>query len=167
MGSGRNTAGGLPARGRTSRASPSTLTRVEPTVYAANDPDQTTDGDEPIRFLYQGAFSYLPNPAAPGRSQGGEGVNKVIHGIRVEAEAGDGESRMEVGVVMDFENRDTAKTTFLSVPANKHSPRRTQMLKAKGDAISPILKSGPGTDDPHGPLTFYNLTLAYDLGRPL
>ena len=139
-----------------------------PAVYAADDPSQADDAGEPIHFLYQGAFSYLPNPARPGYSEGGEGVQKRVHAMLSELDVGAGGADLEIGIVTDFQDRTAAGiTTRFGVAADTHSSRRRSVLRrgTRGYAISPVLRSGQGDADRHGPLTFYNLLIAYGLAR--
>lgn len=142
---------------------------TRPEVIEADVLGLATDVGEPIRVAWQTAFTYMPNPAAFGRSRGGEGVQKYIKAIALEMLTGNLPVDLEVGVVADFEQFETARVTRASFPANAHSVRRRYKAPHKGYSISAVVRSPEIPADlsrvNHGPFTLYNLTMAYGLGK--
>ena len=142
---------------------------TKPEVVEADMQDLATDDGAPIRVVWQSAFSYLPNPAAFGRSRGGEGVQKYIKAMLVEILTGTQAVDLEIGIIADFDLPATARVTRATFPAGAHSTRRRHGVKHRGFSISAVVRSLELPEDlsdvNHGPFTLYNLTMAYGLGK--
>ena len=137
---------------------------LDPTVHQAELDDWYGDDDVPIQMLWRAAYSYMPNPAQFGVSEGGEGLVKRIHGVVPQMEADGGTVRAQVGVTFDFQRQDPRQWSNLTVPEGPASRRRIP-LSGAGQAAALVVRSHPEARDFRAGLRIYNMLVEFGIGQ--